>query len=456
VELWAAAAAGGTVGKKLPADYRLWSAANGVAPYVPLAQETTEECVGRPLLDCGDVVVDVPVLARRLLRIIQRADASDAAHAAADAADATAAAVEDQLQLQQVIVGEGVAPPDEETRSNHADAGEDDDRYEGGVGSGAAGRDLRNTLDRTSAVTTVASGAIYSLEVLRPLPSEVFEGTVIAANLSYEVPGDWLICVTYDDDSSRATSSSSSFSSPTSSLSRPECGLPGSPLSPWQHTFPKRHSDELAEGAHRFAAWFHRPPHVPHPPTPHELRLGPSERTEQLLRVEVPFFSSRQSTRHDHPKQHQKVLQKHNDEQQHQQHQQHQQDQQHQLAPFGGGGSFSLRVLRPAPSESFAGAIIPSLLSFEVPSGWLLCISYDVTRPSSSSSSSLSSSSQCGYPGRHVFRDVHSDELEPGGHTFAAWFQFPMEKTLPPAVPPPEQFRQFQRVEVQYSTKRVD
>ena len=151
-----------------------------------------------------------------------------------------------------------MAPPDEETRSNHADAGEDDDRYEGGVGSGAAGRDLRNTLDRTSAVTTVASGAIYSLEVLRPLPSEVFEGTVIAANLSYEVPGDWLICVTYDDDSSRATSSSSSFSSPTSSLSRPECGLPGSPLSPWQHTFPKRHSDELAEGAHRFAAWFHR------------------------------------------------------------------------------------------------------------------------------------------------------------------------------------------------------
>ena len=117
------------------------------------------------------------------------------------------------------------------------------------------------------------SGELYSLRVLQPEPTSYREHTLISPSLSFTVPGDWLLCLQYDD-------------APDADLSLTECAFPG------QGPLRSISAAALEEGDHMFSAWLQRPPHRKSEVDGRWLPLN-REAEEPLLYVEVPYSTRR-------------------------------------------------------------------------------------------------------------------------------------------------------------------
>ena len=97
------------------------------------------------------------------------------------------------------------------------------------------------------------------------------------------------------------------------------------------------------------------------------------------------------------------------------------------------GEVFTLDVLQPEPKLYDEHAFITASLSFAVPGNWVLCVNYDT----SSLSSSSSDLTECDMPGQRPLRSIYAAVLSPGVHTFAAWLQRPPHRTGPDGRPMP-------------------
>ena len=136
-----------------------------------------------------------------------------------------------------------------------------------------------------------SSGEVFSLRVLEPKSMVYEEGAVIEPILAFEVPGDWLLCVTRDaaaaadalsDAAAAADALNIGYDVNLGSKLLPliECDIPG--RRPVVRVF----TAALQPGEHIFAAWMHRPPHFTNKDG---VILPSSHDSERLLYVQVTY-----------------------------------------------------------------------------------------------------------------------------------------------------------------------
>ena len=152
--------------------------------------------------------------------------------------------------------------------------------------------DFVPSVSHEASMIDASSGETFTLRVLEPQSILYEEGAVIEPILAFEVPGDWLLCVTRDAVAAAAAASDAfevGYDPKLGVRTFPliECDIPG------KRPIVRIFTSILEPGNHRFAAWMHRPPHKTRSDG---INLpsadGGIESSERLLYVEVPYSTS--------------------------------------------------------------------------------------------------------------------------------------------------------------------